>query len=61
ILVVNREIRNLIASGVSRGELEAVLGKPGADFVTLQQNAVQLALDGVTTVEEINRVINEAV
>ena len=60
ILVVNREIRNLIASGVGRGELENVLAKPGSDFVTLQQNAVQLVLEGVTTVEEINRVINEA-
>ena len=50
----------MIGSGAGRSELETVLAKPGSDFVTLQQNAVQLVLEGVTTVEEINRVINEA-
>ena len=38
---------------------EKELKKPENGFVSLRENAVRLALQGVTTREEILRVINE--
>ena len=60
ILVIDRELRNLISSGAGRAQLDKVLSGAGSDFVTLRENALRLVLEGTTTVEEVNRVINEA-
>jgi type IV pilus assembly protein PilB len=60
ILTVTRGLRHLISSGASRAQIEDALTAPESGFVTLQQNAAQMVLDGVTTLEEINRVINAA-
>ena len=57
---MTRGLRHLISSGASRAQIEDVLTAPESGFVTLQQNAAQMVLDGVTTLEEINRVINAA-
>ena len=60
ILIVDRGLRHLISSGASRAQIEDTLMTPGSGFVTLQQNAIRMVLDGVTTLEEVNRVINAA-
>ena len=58
ILTVNREIRDLISAGGGRSAIEDVLAASGNDFVSLQENALRLVLEGVTTSEEVARVIN---
>lgn len=58
-LIMNSKLRRMVAEGKSRDELETELKKPGSDFSSLRQNAVKLALAGITTKEEILRVINE--
>ena len=60
ILIVNRELRHMISSGANRAQIEKALSAPGSDFVPLQQNALRMVLEGVTTLEEVNRVINAA-
>ena len=60
ILIVDRNLRHMISTGANRAQIEEVLMAPGSDFVTLNQNAMQMVLDGVTTLEEVNRVINAA-
>jgi len=55
MLLVTRRIRNLISQGASREELEAVLKEEG--FVSLHENAVRLVLEGVTSADEVIRVI----
>ncbi|MBO5574230.1 MAG: Flp pilus assembly complex ATPase component TadA [Clostridium sp.] len=60
ILIISREIRDLISAGANRAQVDAVLHAPGSDFVTLQENAARMVLEGVTTVDEVNRVINAA-
>ena len=58
ILIVNRRLRELISAGAPRSQIEQVLRAPGSDFVTIQENALRLVLEGVTTGEELARVIN---
>ena len=55
MLLVTRTIRALISSGAKREAIEAQLAKEG--FVTLHANAVRLVLEGITTVDEVTRVI----
>jgi type IV pilus assembly protein PilB len=55
IFYVNEEISNKIASGASLFELYALAKTKG--FKTLQENAAEKVLKGITTVEEIKRVV----
>ena len=58
ILPVTRRIRNIISAGGGRMEIEEALRDPAEGFVSLQENAVRLVLEGVTTPEEILRVVS---
>ena len=58
-LVMSSKLRRLVAEKRTREELEAEFKKPEHGFSPLRENAVKLALSGVTTKEEILRVINE--
>ncbi len=58
ILMVNRDVRKLISSGASREKIEAALENRGEEFTSLSDNARRLVLEGVTSVEEILRVMN---
>ena len=58
MLVLNREIRRLVYAQADHDTLEATLKRQGG-FVTLQQNAQRLVLEGVTTSAEVLRVVNE--
>ena len=55
LLLINRRIRRVIASGGGRDEIESGLKEEG--FVSLHDNAVRLILEGVTTSDEVLRVI----
>ena len=55
ILLVTRRIRSLIAEGAGRTAIEAALKEEG--FVSLRENAIRLVLEGVTTADEVLRVI----
>ena len=55
MLLVTRSIRALISAGAKRDAIEDQLDKEG--FVTLHRNAVRLVLEGITTVDEVVRVI----
>ena len=59
MLVVNREIRRLIYAQADHDELEAALRRHDGDFISLQENAQRLVLEGMTTAEEVLRVVNE--
>ena len=58
IMIVNREIRQLISNGAKRSEIERVLESRGEDFVSLYDNALRLVVEGVTTGEEVLRVMS---
>ena len=60
ILIISRELRDLISAGATRAQIDKVLHAPGSGYVTLQENAANMVLEGITTVDEVNRVINAA-
>ena len=59
MLVIDRKVRNLIYGQAGRTAIEAELKNPENGFVSMQQNALRLVREGVTTAEEVRRVINE--
>ena len=59
MLEVNSRVRNLISRRARREEVEEELKGPESGFVSLRQNALRLVLEGITTGEEVLRVINE--
>ncbi len=59
MLVIDRDVRNLIYSQAGRTAIEAELKNPEKGFVSMQQNALRLVREGVTTSDEVRRVINE--
>jgi type IV pilus assembly protein PilB len=59
MLEVNSRVRALISRRARREEIEDELKKPEYGFVSLRQNAIRLVLEGVTTGEEVLRVISE--
>ncbi len=59
MLIINRELRRIIAERRGRAAVEEVLNRPGSDFVALRQNALNLVREGVTTSSEVMRVINQ--
>ena len=54
---VETEVRREAALKIA--EIEQELKKPGSGYTSIRENAVKLALAGITTLEEILRVINE--
>ena len=60
MLPIDRKVRGMIAGHRSRDEIESALRAPGSGFVSLFDNALRLVREGVTTSEELTRVINEA-
>jgi type IV pilus assembly protein PilB len=59
MLVIDRKVRNLIYAQAGREAIEAELKNPENGFVSMQQNALRLVREGITTAEEVRRVINE--
>jgi type IV pilus assembly protein PilB len=59
MLVIDRDVRNLIYSQAGRTAIEAELKNPEKGFVSMQQNALRLVREGITTSDEVRRVINE--
>ena len=59
MLVINRKVRDLIYAQAGRAAIEAELKSPENGFVSMEQNALRLVREGITTGEEVRRVINE--
>jgi type IV pilus assembly protein PilB len=59
MLEVNSHVRGLISRRARREQIEEELKGPESGFVSLRKNAVRLVLEGVTTGEEVLRVISE--
>ena len=59
MLPVDRKDRKLIYDQAGRDAIETELKRPGNGFVSLFDNAMRMALEGVTTGEEVLRIANE--
>ena len=59
MLPITRPVRTLISKRATREELENELKKPESGFVSLRENALRLVREGLTTGDEVLRVINE--
>ena len=59
LLEITSKVRAMISRRASREEIETELKKPESGFVYLRKNALRLVLEGVTTGEEVMRVISE--
>jgi len=59
MLPINHKVREMISRRASRDEIERELKSSESGFVSLHENAVRLVEEGVTTGEEVLRVINE--
>ncbi|MBR5741012.1 MAG: type II/IV secretion system protein, partial [Firmicutes bacterium] len=58
LLTITRDIRRMISEGATRDAIETALKDPKSGFVSLHDNAIRLVREGVTTSEEILRVIS---
>jgi type IV pilus assembly protein PilB len=59
MLEITSKVRAMISRRAGRDEIETELKKPEIGFVSLRKNALRLVLEGVTTGEEVLRVISE--
>ena len=59
ILEITPEIRPLISQQAGRPAIEQELASAHSEFKTLRENAIQLVEEGITTTEEVQRVIYE--
>ena len=59
MLPIDRRVRNLIYEQAGRAAIEEELKRPENGFVSMEQNALRLMREGITTAEEVRRVINE--
>ncbi|MCR5664983.1 MAG: GspE/PulE family protein [Oscillospiraceae bacterium] len=59
MLSVNGRVRRMIADKAGRTAIEKELKDPKNGFISLRENALRLVREGVTTGEEVLRVINE--
>lgn len=59
ILEITPEIRPLISQQAGRPVIEQELASAHSEFKTLRENAIQLVEEGITTAEEVQRVIYE--
>ena len=60
ILEITPEIRPLISQQAGRSAIEQELASAHSEFKTLRENAIQLVEEGITTAEEVQRVIYES-
>ncbi|MGN0169631.1 MAG: GspE/PulE family protein [Lachnospiraceae bacterium] len=58
IMPVNRRIRTAVAEKKGRAAVEEILKSPEYGFVSLHDNALRLVKEGITTSDEMLRVIN---
>ena len=59
MLVINRFVRQMIADGKNREEIEEALKDESTGFVSLRSNALRLVREGITTSGEVMRVTAE--
>lgn len=59
MLVISRFVRQMIADGKNREEIEDRLKDPASGFVSLRDNALRLVREGITTSSEVLRVTAE--
>ena len=59
MLVINRFVRQMIADGKNREEIEDALKGESSGFVSLRDNALRLVREGITTSSEVLRVTAE--
>lgn len=59
MLPISREVRDAIANRKSREEIEGLIKQRKTGYVSLQDNGLRLVEEGITTVEEVMRVVNE--
>ena len=59
ILEIDHRLQRLIASRADRGAIEAELNTGKSGFTTLRENAIELVEQGITTADEVRRVIYE--
>ena len=59
ILPLSIKVRRMIAAGTGREAIEEVLKDPKSGFISLKDNAVHLVEEGITTSDEVQRVIYE--
>ena len=59
ILEITPEIRPLISQQAGRSAIEQELASAHSEFKTLRENAIQLVEEGITTTDEVQRVIYE--
>ena len=53
------KVRRMVAARAGREAIEKVLTDPSSDFVSLKDNAIRLVEEGMTTVDEVLRVVYE--
>ena len=59
IMPITSKIRREIAKGAGREQIETLLHDPAEGFVSLRENALRLIAEGITTSDEVVRVIAE--
>ena len=57
IMTLSRDLRAAISRGADRAELQRLIDEKGG-FVTLAENCRRRVLEGVTTIEEVRRVVS---
>ena len=60
ILEIDAGLQRLIAEHAERSTMEKELRKEGSSYTTLRENAIELVEQGITTSEEVQRVIYES-
>ncbi|MBR3570927.1 MAG: Flp pilus assembly complex ATPase component TadA [Oscillibacter sp.] len=61
MLLITPRVRTLIYEQRGRDAIEAELKRPESGFVSMLANGVRLVLEGITSCEEVMRVVNENV
>ena len=59
IMIVNSKIRSIILQRNCREAILEELAKEGSNYVSIQENGIRLVKEGITTSEEVLRVLNE--
>ena len=59
IFPLNINVRRMIAKGAGREAIETMLTDPSSGFISLKQSAINLVEQGVTSTDEVLRVVYE--
>ena len=59
IFPLDIKVRRMIAANAGREAIETMLKDPSSGFVSLKDNAMRLVNEGITTVDEVLRVVYE--